>query len=154
MKEKVWKHRPNWLLYALMLRTKFQQKPFFFTGHQNVNKSNSRIVRTVYGPIFLPFNKNIVSFFSFSVKMQTRSNCAIIGRNLPKNHKLTLYKTQNRGPNYVDHKFFITFCQELPQKNLGIDIQILQSWLVDWCKCCVTLRLHNIKKLQCLLNTP
>ena len=39
------------------------------TGHQNVNKPNSRAARTVYGPIFLPFYKIIVSFFIFSVKM-------------------------------------------------------------------------------------
>ena len=40
---------------------------------------------------------------------KTRSNCAIIGCNLSKKHKLTLYKTQNGEPNYVDHKFFFNF---------------------------------------------
>ena len=59
---------------------------------------------------------------------KTRSNCAIIGCNLSKKHKLTLYKTQ--------------------YKNVGTDIQILQSWLVGQCMYCVTLRVHNIKNLQ------
>ena len=61
----VWKQGPNWPFYALMLRTKLYQNQFFFTGDQNVNKPKSRAVRTVYGPIFLPFYKIIVSFFFF-----------------------------------------------------------------------------------------
>ena len=40
-------------------------EPIFFTGHQNVNKPKTRAGRTFYGPIFLPFYKIIVSFFSF-----------------------------------------------------------------------------------------
>ena len=68
----VWKHRPNWLFYAVMLRTKLYQSPFFFTGHQNVNKPKSRAARTVYGPIFFTFYKIIVSFFY--VKMQTKQD--------------------------------------------------------------------------------
>ena len=35
---------------------------------------------------------------------KTRSNCAIIGYNLSKKHKLALYKTQSGEPNYVDYK--------------------------------------------------
>ena len=60
---------------------------------------------------FLPFYKIIVSLFSFLCQdvNKTRSNCAIIGCNLSKKHKLTLYKTQNGEPNYVDHKFFFNF---------------------------------------------
>ena len=38
--------------------------------------------------------------------------------------------------------------------NLGTDIQILESWLVGWYMYCVTLRPHDIKRLQCSLNTP
>ena len=74
-------------------------------------KSKSRAVRTVSGLIFLPFHKIIVSFFSFLCQdaNKARSKCAIIGCNLSKKHKLTLYKTQNREPNYVHHKFFFNF---------------------------------------------
>ena len=45
---------------------------------------------------------------------KTRSNCAIIGCNLSKKHKLSQYKTQNKESNYVDHKFFFNFYQERP----------------------------------------
>ena len=57
------------------------------------------------------FYKIIVSFFSFLCQdaNKTRSNCAIIGCNLSKKHKLTLYKTQNGESNHVDHKFFFNF---------------------------------------------
>ena len=115
-KQIVWKHGLNWPFYAFMLRTKLYQNPFFFTGHQNVNKPKSKAARTVYGLIFLPFYKITVSFFSFlcQVANKTRSNCAIIGCNLSKKHKLTLYKTQNGEANYVDHKFFFNFYQKLP----------------------------------------
>ena len=115
-KQIVWKHGPNWPFYAIMVRSKLHQNPFFFTGHQNINKPRSRAARTVHGLIFLPFYKIIVSFFSFLCQdaNETRSNCAIIGCNLSKKHKLTLYKTQNGDPNYVDHKFFISFNQEPP----------------------------------------
>ena len=64
-KQIVWKHEPNWPFYAFLLRTKLYQNPFFFTGHQNLNKPKSRAARTVYGLIFLPFYKIIVSFFFF-----------------------------------------------------------------------------------------
>ena len=40
------------------------------------------------------------------------------------------------------HKFFFNFYQELPTCT-----KILQSCLVGWCMYCVTLRLHDIKKL-------
>ena len=111
----VWKHRPNWLFYALMLRTKLYQNPSFFTGHQNLNKPNSSAARTVYGLRFLTFYKFIVSFFFLCQDAnKTRSNCAMIGYNLPKRHKLTLYKTQNGESKYVDHKYFFNFYQELP----------------------------------------
>ena len=79
--------------------------------HQNVNKAKSRTARTVYGAIFLPFYKIIISFFSFFCQdpNKTGSNCAIIGCNLSKKHRLALYKTQNGEPNYVDHKLFFNF---------------------------------------------
>ena len=69
-------------------------------------------------------------------------------------HKLTLYKTQNEEPNYVDHKFFFNFYWDLflPVQNLGSWNTIeLTSWLMyELCD----FTLHDIKKLQCLLNTP
>ena len=100
-KQIVWKLGPNGPFYALMLRTKLYWNPFFFTGHQNVNKPKSRAAMTVCGLIFLPFYKIIVSFFSFLCQdaNKTRSNCAIIGCNLSKKHKLTQYKTQNGESN-------------------------------------------------------
>ena len=115
-KQIVWKQGLNWSFYALILRTKLSQNSFFFTWHQNVNKPRSRAARTVYGLIFLLFYKIIVSFFSFLCQdaNKTRPNCAIIGCNLSKKHKLTLYKAQNRESNYVDHEFFFNFYQELP----------------------------------------
>ena len=135
-----------------MLRTKLYQNPFFFTGYQNVNKPKSRAARTVYGLIFLPFYEIIVSFFSFLCQnaSKIRSNCAIIGCNLSKKHKVTLYKTQNREPNNIDHKFFFNFYQEPPVQNLGYR----HPNTMYLCMYCVTSRLHDIKKLHCLLNTP
>ena len=53
------------------------------------------------------------------MQIKTRSKCAIIGCNLSKKHKLTLYKTQNGQPNYVDHKFCFTFYLEVHVQNLG-----------------------------------
>ena len=116
METRVWKHEPNWPFYAFMLRTKLYQNPFFFTRHQNVNTPKNWAARTVYGLIFLPFDKIIVSFFSFLCQdaNKTRSNCSLIGCNLSKKYKLALYKTQNGQSNYVDHKFFFNFYKELP----------------------------------------
>ena len=135
-KQIVWNHGPNWPFYVLMQRTKLYQNPFFFTGHQNVNKPKRRTARTAHGLIFLPFYKIIVSFFSSLCQdaNKTRSNCAIIGCNLSKKHKLTLYKTQNGESNYVDHKFFFNFYQERPPvQSLGDrhpNAIELPSWLV------------------------
>ena len=114
----VWKHEPNWPFYAFMLRTKLYQNPFFFNGDRNVNKPRSRAARIVYRPIYLPFYKNIVCFFSFFCQdtNKTRSNRAIIDCNSSKKHKLILYKTQNGD---VDYKFFFDFCQELPVQKFG-----------------------------------
>ena len=56
----------------------------------------------------LPFYKIIFSFFSFFCQgaNKIRSNCAIMGCNLSKKHKLKLYKTPNGEPNYVARSFF------------------------------------------------
>ena len=53
----------------------------------------------------------LLSVFSFLCQdaSKTRSHCSIIGCNLSKKHKLTLYKTQNGELNYVDHRFFFNF---------------------------------------------
>ena len=53
---------------------------------------------------------------------------------MSKKHKLTLYKTQNGESNYIDHKFFFNFYQELPPvQSLGVrypNTIELPSWLV------------------------
>ena len=66
--------------------------------------------------LFLPYYKIIVSFFFFLMSRckQNKIKLAIIGYNLSKKHKLTLYKTQNGESNYVDLRFFFNFYQELP----------------------------------------
>ena len=75
-----------------------------------------------------------LSFFLYQDASKTRSNCAIIGSNLSKKHKLTLYKTQNGESNYFDHKFFFNFYQELPTCTKPWDRHPntieLPSWLV------------------------
>ena len=99
---------------------------------------------------FIPSCKIIVSFFPFLCQdaNKSRSHCSIIGCNLSKKHKLTLYKTQNGESNYVHHKFFFNFYQELPTYTKPWrHIQILQSWLVGCYLYFLTLRLHDIKKL-------
>ena len=117
----VQKYRLTCPFYPFMLRTKLYQNTFFFTGDQNVNKPKSRAAKIVYRPIFLPFYKIIVSFFSFFCQdaNKTRSNSAIIDCNLSKKHKLILYKTQNGEQNYVDYKVLFNFCQELRVQKLG-----------------------------------
>ena len=87
-------------------------------------------------PYFYLFIRLLSAFFSFFCQdvSKARSNCAIIGCNLSKKRKLTLYKTQNGESNYVDHKFFFNFYQELPPvQSLGdrhpSTIE-LPSWLV------------------------
>ena len=51
------------------------------------------------------------AFFCFLCQdaNKTRLHCSITGCNLSKKHKLTLCKTQNGEPNYVDHMFFFNF---------------------------------------------
>ena len=97
---------------------------------------------------FQPF-KIIVSFFLFmSRSNKTRSKCTIIGCNLSKNLKLTLYKTQNGESNSVDHKFFFNFYEELPTcaKLWGQTFLYYIDGQLFGCLYCVTLRLHDIKK--------
>ena len=54
-------------------------------------------------PYFYLFVRLLSSFFSFFCQdaNKKRSNTAIIGCDLSKKHKLTLYKTQNGQPNYA-----------------------------------------------------
>ena len=134
-------------------------EPVLLYRASKCKQTKEQAVRTVYKYIFLPFYKIIVSFFSFLCQNanKTRSNSAIISCNFSKKHELTLYENLNGESNYVDHKFFFNFCYELPVQKLGdrhANSIELASWLVHvWCYC-VTLRLHDIKKLQCPLNTP
>ena len=62
-------------------------------------------------PYFYLFIRLLSASFSFFCQDANKAilNCAIIGCNLSKKHKLTLHKTQNGEPNYVDHKFFFNF---------------------------------------------
>ena len=66
------------LLRAYVENTKLYQNPFFFIGHQNVNKPKSRAARTFYGLIFLPLYKIIVRFFLFYVKMQIKQDQTVL----------------------------------------------------------------------------
>ena len=127
----VWEHGPNWPFYALILRTKLYQNPFFFTVHQDINKPKSRAVMTVYHPMFSSFYVIIVSFFSFFFKMQTNQDqnvlqqVAICQRNTNQ-HCIK----HSEEPKYIDHKFFF---QELPVENIWdrpINTIDLNSWLV------------------------
>ena len=61
-------------------------------------------------PYLYVFIRLFSAFFFCQDANKTRSNCTIVGGTLPKKHKLTLFKTQNGHPNYVDHKFFFNFC--------------------------------------------
>ena len=64
---------------------------------------------------FYLFIRLLTAFFLFMSRCkQKRSSCAILGCNLSKKHKLTQYQTQNGESNYLDHKFFVNFHQELP----------------------------------------
>ena len=86
-------------------------------------------------PCFYLFIRLSSAFFCFFCQdtNKTRSNCAVIGCNLSKKHKLMLYKTQNREPNYADHKFFLNFHWELSVQKLGYrhpSTTELASWLV------------------------
>ena len=71
-------------------------EPILLHRASNVNKPKSRAVRTVYRPTFYPIWVMIVSFFSFFCQdaNNTGSNWAIIGCNLSKKHKSSLYKTE------------------------------------------------------------
>ena len=55
------------------------------------------------------FIRLLSAFFLCQDANKARSNCAIIGCNLSKKHKLTQYKTQNGESDYADHKFFFNF---------------------------------------------
>ena len=96
----VWKHGPNWPFFALMLRTKLYQNPFFFTRHQNVNKPKSRAARTVYGLIFLPFYKTI----------------AICQRNT--NYHSIKHRTKSQTTQIISFSLIFTRSY-LPVQNLG-----------------------------------
>ena len=81
-------------------------EPFFFTGHQNENQREGMFMDSYF---YLLIRLLSAFFFLCQDSNKTRSNCAIIGCNLSKKHKLTLYKTQNGESNYVDRKFFFNF---------------------------------------------
>ena len=87
-------------------------EPILLYRASKCKQTKEQAARTVYGLIFLPFYKIIVSFFSFSCQdaNKTRSNCAMIGCNLSKKHKLTrsYLPVQNLGdknPNTAELAF-------------------------------------------------
>ena len=102
-------------------------------------------------PYFYLFIKLLSAFFLFSVKMQTNKIKLCYNR-LPfvKETQInTVYNTKRRAKLRSQIiRFSLIFARCYVYKNLGTDIQILQSWLAGWCMHCVTLRLHDIEKLQ------
>ena len=96
--EIVWKHGPNELFHALMLRTKpFFQNPFFSTVHQNIN----RVLFSFQG---------FIRVFSFLCQNTNMPRSKFVKKNVAacQRNKLALYKTQNGGPNQQIIKFFYT----------------------------------------------
>ena len=88
-------------------------EPILLYRASKCKQTKRRVARTVYGSYFYPLITDYCPLFSF-LSNKTRSNCAIVGCNLSKKHKLSQYKTQNEESNYVDHKFFFNFYQERP----------------------------------------
>ena len=119
-RSKVWKHGPNWSLF-----------PFFFTMHQNVDILTNSSKDCLWTHIFTFFLFcDYYQFFSFFCQdaNRTESNSSIIGCNLSKKHKLTLYQTKSREPNYVDHKILFLLVRQLGNRHpntIG-----LASWLM------------------------
>ena len=60
-----------------------------------------------------------VFFFFYQNSNITGSNYAIKGCNLSKKHKLALYQTQSRQPNYVGHKILLNSFAKLTAEKLG-----------------------------------
>ena len=56
-------------------------------------------------PYFYLFIRLLSAFFFFFPSRYKQNKIK-----LEKKYKLALHKTQNREPNYVDHKFFFNFC--------------------------------------------
>ena len=73
----VQKHGPNWPFYALMLRTKLYQNPFFFTGHQNVNQRVGKQGLFMDSYFYL-FIRLLSAFFLFYVKMQIKQDQTVL----------------------------------------------------------------------------
>ena len=119
----VWKHGPNWPFYATFyVENQAILEPIRLYRGSKRKQTKEQGSETVYQPIFLPFYKIIVRFCEDANK--ARSNCDIIGCNLSKKHKLTLYKTLNREQLRIIN-FSLIFARSYLYKNLGTDIQIL-----------------------------
>ena len=74
------------------------------------------------GPYFYLFIRLLSAFFLFMSRCkQNKIKLSIIGCNLSKKHKITLYKTQNRESNYVDRtSFSLIFTRSyLPAQKFG-----------------------------------
>ena len=93
----VWKHGPNSSIYALMLRNKLYQNPFFSTVHQNINKQKGQSIKTVCELRFhLPMSVLIRDFFFFLSRCK-RASIKFCQKNVAtcKRNKLAIYQTQN-----------------------------------------------------------
>ena len=122
-------------------------------SHQNVNKSGFLVqiknseVKTVSGPSSLPSYVTTISLFLTDAKLQNGSIKLCQKRlQFVKETKIGKQRVETK---LVNHKIlFDYFARSYIYSNLGRDIQILWSWVAEWCMCCVTLRVpKDIKKL-------
>ena len=97
----VWKHNPNWPFYAFVENQAIIESILLYRGWKC--KQTKEQGSEDMDPYYYIFIRLLSVFFSFFCQdaNKTKSNCAIMGCNLSKKHKLTLYKTQNGEPNYV-----------------------------------------------------
>ena len=118
----VWKHWPNGLLYALMLRIKLYQNPFFSTVHQNINKQKIKAVTTVFElPCYFPMWLKS-RFFLSSIEIQICED-QTLSKKAATHPRSKLYQIQNRGSNQQ----IILFYQFARSFLYNDRFQVLQS---------------------------
>ena len=112
------KHGPKGPSYALMLRTKLYQNPFFFTVHQNINKRNSCGIKTVCElPFYLPML--LLSFFFLPLSRYKHARIKLCQKCCSSSKK-QISTAQNGAPNQQIIKFFFTIL-------LGVSYKIRAS---------------------------
>ena len=87
-------------------------------------------------PYFYLFIRLFSAFFLFMARSKQNKIKLCYNRFQFVKKTQTLYKTQNEEPNYLDHKFFFNFCQELSTctKPWGQTSKYYRAgWLVDAC---------------------